>query len=110
LVVGLNSDQSVRALKGPTRPLQPELDRALVLASLQFVDYVVIFEEVRAVNFLAKVRPDVYVKGGDYTLDTLDPGERQVLEEARAKIHFIPVNPGKSTTQLVQKIVSAHVG
>jgi D-glycero-beta-D-manno-heptose 1-phosphate adenylyltransferase len=104
LLVGLNSDESVRGLKGPTRPLNQEMDRARVLAALQCVDAVCVFQEVRAVRFLAQARPDVYVKGGDYTVETLNPEERAVVEQAGGRIMVLPLVPGKSTTQLLHTI------
>ena len=104
LAVGLNADASVRALKGPGRPLNPAEDRAEVLAALACVDYVTIFDEPRATRLLAQVRPHVYVKGGDYRLETLDAEERSVLLDAGARIEFVPMVPGKSTTRLVAAI------
>jgi rfaE bifunctional protein nucleotidyltransferase chain/domain len=102
LIVGLNSDRSCRQLKGPGRPLVPERQRAAVLAALACVDAVVIFREKRAHRFLAAIKPDVYVKGGDYRPETLDPTERAAL--AGAKIRILPFVPGFSTTGLIQKI------
>jgi rfaE bifunctional protein nucleotidyltransferase chain/domain len=102
LVVGLNSDASCRQLKGKSRPLVPERQRAAVLAALACVDAVVIFREKRAHRFLAAVRPDIYVKGGDYRPETLDPTERAAL--AGAKIRILPFVPGFSTTGLIKKI------
>jgi rfaE bifunctional protein nucleotidyltransferase chain/domain len=99
LLVGLNGDSSVRELKGPTRPLNIEGDRARVLAALECVSAVAIFPEKRAVRFLATSRPDIYVKGGDYTLE-----ERQAVESGGGRIVFIPFLPGRSTTGLVAKI------
>ena len=104
LAVGLNGDESVRALKGPGRPLNPADDRAEVLAALACVDFVTIFPEPRATTLLALVRPQVYVKGGDYTLDTLDAEERAVLQEAGARIEFVPTVAGRSTTNLVRRM------
>jgi rfaE bifunctional protein nucleotidyltransferase chain/domain len=104
LVVGLNSDKSVRQLKGPTRPLMNERHRAGLLAALACVDAVVVFPDKRAVAFLKAVKPDVYVKGGDYRVGTLDPDERAVLEQAGSRIRFIPFVKGCSTTALVEKI------
>lgn len=104
LMVGLNGDGSVRQLKGPDRPLNEEGDRAAVLAALESVDGVCIFAEPTATKFLAAVQPDIYVKGGDYTLDTLNREERQTVEQAGGKIVIIPFVPGKSTTVLLQKI------
>lgn len=104
LLVGLNGDLSVRELKGPDRPLNPESDRALLLAALQFVDAVCIFPEKRATHFLQTAKPDVYIKGGDYTLDTLDKDERHAVESAGGCIQFIPFVSGRSTTNLIHKI------
>jgi D-glycero-beta-D-manno-heptose 1-phosphate adenylyltransferase len=104
LLVGVNGDESVRALKGPTRPLNPEADRARIVAALESVDAVCVFPEPRAVRFLSLARPDVYVKGGDYTLDTLHPDERQTVESAGGQIVLIPMVPGKSTSSLLNKM------
>ncbi len=101
LAVGLNGDASVRALKGPGRPLNPAEDRAEILAALACVDFVTVFEDPRATELLARVRPHVYVKGGDYTLETLNAEERAALLEAGAQISFIHMVPGRSTTRLV---------
>lgn len=103
LLVGLNSDGSVRGLKGPTRPVNGEQDRATVLAALACVDYVSVFPTMRATLLLQRAAPDVYVKGGDYTLAKLDPEERAVLEAGGAEIRFIPFVPGHSTTALLEK-------
>ncbi len=104
LLVGLNGDASVRQLKGPGRPITPEDERAAVLAALESVDGVCIFAERTATRFLAAAQPDVYVKGGDYTLDTLNKDERQAVEQAGGKIVIIPFVPGKSTTATLEKI------
>ena len=104
LAVGLNADGSVRALKGPGRPLNPAEERAEVLAALACVDFVTIFDEPRATRLLSQVRPHVYVKGGDYRLETLDAEERGVLLDAGARIEFVPMVPGRSTTRLVAAI------
>lgn len=104
LLVGVNADASVRALKGEGRPLNCEHDRARVLAALRCVDAVYIFPQVRAVHFLESVQPDIYVKGGDYTLDTLDQDERRAVEAAGGRIEIIPFVPGRSTTGLIQKM------
>jgi D-glycero-beta-D-manno-heptose 1-phosphate adenylyltransferase len=107
LVVGLNADASVRQLKGPGRPLVPERYRAAVLAALRCVDAVVIFREKRAHRFLGAVQPDIYVKGGDYRPETLDPRERAVLSAVGAKIRILPFVPGFSTTGLIRRIRKA---
>jgi rfaE bifunctional protein nucleotidyltransferase chain/domain len=101
LAVGLNADGSVRALKGPSRPINPAAERAEVLAALACVDFVTIFEEPRATNLLAHVRPHVYVKGGDYHLETLDAEERGVLLGLGTRIEFVPLVAGRSTSRLV---------
>ncbi len=104
LLVGVNGDGAVRELKGPGRPFNPEADRAAVVAALASVDAVCIFPETRATRFLSLAQPDVYVKGGDYSLDTLDPEERRVVESAGGRIVIIPFVTGKSTTGLIGKI------
>jgi rfaE bifunctional protein nucleotidyltransferase chain/domain len=106
LLVGLNSDDSVRQLKGPTRPLNAESDRAVVVAGLESVNAVSIFPERSAAKFLEAVQPDIYVKGGDYTLDTLDQEERRIVEKAGGQIVIIPIVPGKSTTELLGRLKS----
>jgi glycerol-3-phosphate cytidylyltransferase len=104
LIVGLNGDQSVRELKGEGRPLNNELDRAEILAALESVDYVVIFPQRRATEFLAAAQPAVYVKGGDYKPETLDPDEREILEKLGTKIELIPFERGYSTSALIEKL------
>ncbi|MDB6110658.1 MAG: hypothetical protein JWR69_2408 [Pedosphaera sp.] len=104
LLIGLNSDAAVHELKGPGRPVNSEADRAAVLAALESVDGVCIFTDRAAARFLALAQPDIYVKGGDYTLDTLNQEERQIVEKAGGQIALIPFVPGKSTTGLLQKI------
>jgi D-glycero-beta-D-manno-heptose 1-phosphate adenylyltransferase len=104
LLVGINSDAATRQLKGAGRPVNPETDRAAVLAALQSVDGVCIFTDQTATKFLAAAQPDIYVKGGDYTLDTLNQDERRAVESAGGKIVLVPFVPGKSTTALIEKI------
>jgi rfaE bifunctional protein nucleotidyltransferase chain/domain len=104
LLIGVNGDQGVRELKGPDRPVNEENDRAAVLAALESVDGVCIFPEKTATRFLAAAQPDIYVKGGDYTLDTLNQEERRIVESAGGKIVIIPFVPGKSTTAILKKI------
>jgi D-glycero-beta-D-manno-heptose 1-phosphate adenylyltransferase len=104
LLVGVNGDEGVRQLKGPDRPVNIEHDRAAVLAALESVDGVCIFPEKTATRFLAAAAPDIYVKGGDYTLETLNADERRAVEHAGGQIVIIPFVPGKSTTALLQKI------
>ena len=107
LAVGLNSDRSVRELKGEGRPINRQDDRAEVLAALGCVDYVVIFDGKRATDVLRTVRPHVYAKGGDYTPDSLDPEERAALAEAGSGIKILPLVPGRSTTSVVERLRGA---
>lgn len=104
LLIGLNADEGVRQLKGPSRPVNSQEDRAAVLAALQSVDAVCIFPEPAATRFLAEAKPDIYVKGGDYTLETLNQDERRTVEQAGGQIVILPIVPGRSTTRLLQKI------
>jgi rfaE bifunctional protein nucleotidyltransferase chain/domain len=104
LLVGANSDATVRELKGPGRPMNSETDRASVVAALQSVDAVFIFRERDAVKFLQTVQPDIYVKGGDYTIDTINQDERRLIEGNGGKIVLLAHVPGKSTTALLEKI------
>jgi rfaE bifunctional protein nucleotidyltransferase chain/domain len=104
LIVGLNGDASVRELKGVGRPLNSQEDRAEVMAALEAVDHVIIFEEKRVSHLLREMRPHIYVKGGDYTVDSLDPEEVAALQEINARIEILPLVPGKSTSKLVQTI------
>jgi rfaE bifunctional protein nucleotidyltransferase chain/domain len=107
LFIALNSDSSVRALKGPFRPLQSEIERAYALSALACTDVVFLFDQPRLTNEIRALRPDVYVKAGDYSLETLDPGERAALTEVGAEIRFLPFLPGFSTTQLLKRIAAA---
>ena len=104
LMVAINGDESVRALKGDGRPLNREAERAELIAALEAVDHVVIFPEVRATALLEQVRPAIYVKGGDYTAATLDQDERSALERAATEIRILPFEPGYSTSGLVEKM------
>lgn len=107
LLIGINGDGSVQQLKGPGRPLNGESDRARVLAALACVDGVCIFPEKRATRFLEETRPDVYVKGGDYTLETMDQDERRAVESAGGRVQFLPFVAGKSTTALVERMLQS---
>ena len=107
LFVALNSDRSVRALKGPGRPVVDELSRAYTLSQLRSVDGIVIFRGKRLAREIAALRPDVYCKAGDYSLATLDPGERAALEKAGSKVVFLPFLRGFSTTRLIRRIAAA---
>jgi rfaE bifunctional protein nucleotidyltransferase chain/domain len=103
LLVAVNSDDSVRELKGPSRPVNSELDRAEVLAALRCVDYVTIFMGKRVTEVIRLLKPAVYAKGGDYTPETLDPGEKAALDEVGAEIRILQLVPGRSTTAILEK-------
>jgi rfaE bifunctional protein nucleotidyltransferase chain/domain len=107
LIVALNSDASTRALKGPLRPVQTEVQRAYALGALACVDAVVIFDTPRLDAEIRALRPDIYCKAGDYTLDQLDAGERAALAAVGARIEFMPFLAGFSTTSLIAKIKAA---
>jgi len=107
LLVLVNSDASVRALKGPKRPIVPEHERAVMLCALKAVDAAVIFDSPRCCRELASLAPDLYVKAGDYTLESLDPSERNALTESGSKIVFMPFVAGFSTTNIIEKILAS---
>ena len=105
LVVGVNSDASVKMLdKGDDRPINSEADRQALLAALERVDMAVLFIEQTPVNLIEKIRPDIYVKGGDYRPETLDSRERAVLTAVGAKVRILPFVKGFSTTRLIGRI------
>ncbi|MBI3885926.1 MAG: adenylyltransferase/cytidyltransferase family protein [Opitutae bacterium] len=107
LCVMLNADASVRALKGPRRPVQSEAERAYALAALACVDGIVIFHGSRLAKEILALRPDVYVKAGDYTLEKLEATERAALQLVESRIEFMPFLAGFSTTALIAKIKAA---
>lgn len=104
LWVAVNSDSSVRKLKGPNRPLQGERERAYALLCMEFVDAVLLFNGERLDEEIRTLEPDAYAKGGDYSLDTIDKDERSALESAGTVIHFVPFIEDCSTTDLIQRI------
>ena len=102
LIVLLNSDKSVRSIKGETRPINSESDRAEILSALRCVDYVVLFDEDSPRNLLDEMKPDVYTKGADYTMETLP--EADIMKKNNIRVEFIDFVEGKSTTSLIEKI------
>ena len=104
LVVGLNSDRSVRALKGAPRPIITERERAEVLAALECIDYITIFDEEDPRDIIAQVKPDILVKGGDWTVDTIVG--RDIVESYGGKVFSLPLTHGVSTTSIVNDIAS----
>jgi D-beta-D-heptose 7-phosphate kinase/D-beta-D-heptose 1-phosphate adenosyltransferase len=107
LVIGINSDDSVRLFKGPPRPFVEEQQRARVLSALACVDYVTIFDEETPMKCLETLRPNIFAKGGDYTIDSMNQDERRLLESFGCEIVFLPGKEGMSTTELIERIVAA---
>lgn len=103
-IVLLNSDKSVRSIKGPARPINSETDRAEILSALRCVDYVVLFDEDSPRNLLDEIKPDVYTKGADYNMETLP--EADIMKKNRTKVEFIKFVEGKSTTGTIEKMKS----
>jgi len=99
----MNSDCSVREIKGENRPFIPELERALTLLSLEAVDVVCIYDERRCTRLIYAVEPDIYVKGGDVSIEAMDRGELKALRDCRSSILFVPRYGGLSTSGLIQK-------
>ena len=108
LVVGLNSDASTRLLKGQKRPIVPQEERAQLLAALQCVDYVIIFEERTVERLITVLRPEVYVKGGDWAIEDLP--EAKVLAEYGVHVEFLPQVPSRSTTDIIETILIRYKG
>ena len=106
LIVGLNTDESVRRLKGAHRPINSQDDRAEVLLALKAVDHVIFFGEQTAENLIAEVKPDVYVKGGDYSLETLP--EAKIVQGYGGRVELVNLVAGRSTTNVVKKILEAE--
>jgi formyltetrahydrofolate-dependent phosphoribosylglycinamide formyltransferase len=110
LIVGVNGDVSVRELKGPTRPIHAESARAEVLRALRSVDATVIFDEMRATRLIEMIRPHVYAKGGDYTVDSLNIEEREALQKAGTEIKILSLVEGQSTTQTLNRMMEVTSG
>ena len=106
MLVLINSDRSVRELKGQNRPIIDEYNRAYMLCALESVDSVVMFDTQRCDDLFIELCPDIYVKGGDYTLETINPQEREALQSINADIRFLPFVQGFSTTDIVNKLRS----
>ncbi len=103
LVVGVNSDSSVRSIKGPRRPVNPQQQRARAVSALACVNYAVIFDDLTTVRLLKMLKPDVYAKGGDYTINTINQEERAVVESYGGTIEILPEVKGVSTTRIVEQ-------
>jgi len=102
LIVALNSDSSVRRLKGPARPVRSEADRAYVVAALEAVNAVTVFDQDTPLEIVLALRPDVLVKGGDYSLDKI-VGRREV-ESWGGRVHVVPLTAGQSTTRIIEAL------
>ena len=102
LIVGLNTDESVKKLKGASRPINNQDDRAEVLLGLKAVDHVIFFGEQTAENLIAEVKPDIYVKGGDYTIETLP--EAKIVQSYGGRVELVNLVAGKSTTNIIEKM------
>ena len=105
LIVALNSDKSVKSIKGEGRPINNENDRAEILSALRSVDYVVLFDEDSPINLLLKIKPDVHTKGADYSVETLP--EAKGIIASGGRIEFISFVEGKSTTSIIEKMKEA---
>ncbi len=103
LVLGLNSDRSVRELKGETRPLLPQEERAEMMAALSMIDYIVIFDERTPLNLIKELRPDILVKGGDWKREDIVGGKE--VEASGGRVVVVPEIPGRSTSNLIDEIV-----
>ena len=109
LIVGLNSDRSVKAYKGPTRPILNQDERAAMLAALECVDAVVVFDEDTPVESLMKLKPDIHCKGAEYAPPHGRPvPERSVVEGYGGRIEYLPLAPGLSTTEILRRIRAAE--
>ncbi len=106
LVVGLNSDKSVKDIKGESRPIKSERERANIISALKYVDYITIFDESTPEELIREVRPDILVKGDDYAIDEVVG--REIVEGYGAKVELIPIVQGLSTTNIVTKILESH--
>ncbi|MFH1307844.1 MAG: bifunctional heptose 7-phosphate kinase/heptose 1-phosphate adenyltransferase [archaeon] len=104
LIVGLNSDASVKSLKGQFRPIQSELERAEILSSLEFVDYITIFPESSVEKYLIALKPDIYAKGSDYNLEIMNQDERKAIESYKGETKFIALTEEQSTSKIIKKI------
>jgi len=104
--MGLNSDASIRRLKGEKRPLIGQDERAHILAALDCIDYVVIFDEDTPLNLISALKPDILVKGGDYTIDGVVG--REIVEAAGGRVELVQFVDGKSTTNIIEKILQNY--
>jgi rfaE bifunctional protein nucleotidyltransferase chain/domain len=104
LIVGLNSDNSIRMLKGESRPIYSQDDRAEILDAIRYVDYVLLFDEKSPAAILSSLKPDLFIKGGDYSIENINPSERDALHAYGGEIRFVSFRPHYSTTCIIEKI------
>jgi len=108
LIVGINSDASVRAIKGETRPLIDQNDRAELLSALEMIDYVTIFDEPTPVAALSRLQPDIHCKGAEYADGARPMPERDTVLAYGGQIRFLPFHPGRSTSEIVERILAGQ--
>ena len=106
LIVGLNSDKSVKRIKGDKRPIVPERERAELLSSIRFVDYVVLFDEPDPYNTIAAIKPDILVKGGDWSLENIVG--RDIVESYGGEVHTLPFIEGASSSRMIEDIIKKY--
>ena len=106
LIVGINSDSSIQQHKGSSRPICNEQHRLMVLNAIIYTDYIILFEERTPLKILQQLQPDFYIKGGDYTIDTIDQTERRMVESYGGKIVLLPLVDGVSTSIIIEKMKS----
>lgn len=106
LIVGLNSDKSVKRIKGDKRPIVPERERAEVLSSIRFVDYVVMFDEPDPYNTIAAIKPNILVKGGDWSLENIVG--RDIVESYGGEVHALPFIEGASSSRMIEDIITRY--
>jgi len=104
LLVGINDDAGVRALKGDDRPINDQNDRLEIIAGLEAVDAVCVFPGTRATEFLKLSRPTVWVKGGDYSMNSLNTAEKTAVESTGGRIMLLPLTPGRSTSEIIKRM------
>jgi rfaE bifunctional protein nucleotidyltransferase chain/domain len=102
LIVGINSDQSVKQIKGPARPVLPECDRCELVGAMEMVDFIVLFNEPDPYSLISAIRPDVLVKGGDWNTDKIIGGD--LVEEGGGEVVVVPYIKGFSTTEIIERI------
>lgn len=104
LLVGLNDDEGVKTLKGEGRPVNCQADRLEIIAGLESVDAVCLFHGTKATDFLKLARPNIWIKGGDYSMNSLNTAEKHAVESAGGHIMLLSLTPGRSTTEIIERM------